>query len=85
MEGSLSPEALILFLVLAAAYLWPSIIAFRNDHPHKYGILFMNVFLGWTVVGWIAIAAASIFGCVTLEIMPIDLFQRPSRNALISL
>jgi hypothetical protein len=61
MDGSLSPEALGLFLVLAAAYLWPSVIAFRNDCPHKYAILLMNVFLGWTLVGWIAIAAASIF------------------------
>ena len=52
--GSFSPaHILILLLALPLAFL-PSIIAAARRHPKMLPILLVNIFLGWTVVGWIA-------------------------------
>ncbi|PBJ97556.1 hypothetical protein CMV24_02225 [Pseudomonas plecoglossicida] len=41
-------------LVTAALfYLPPSIIAWLRRHPNRVSILFLNLLLGWTVIGWI--------------------------------
>ena len=44
----------ILILVLAAClYLLPAIEAKRRNHPQGYAIAILNVFLGWTFLGWV--------------------------------
>jgi hypothetical protein len=35
-------------------YLLPAIVALSREHPLKILILALNVFLGWTAVGWAA-------------------------------
>ena len=40
----------LLFMFLL--YFFPSIIAAHRDHPNRTGILILNTFLGFTVVGW---------------------------------
>jgi len=47
---------LILAVIAAmlAAYIAPSLLAFRRNHPRRVAISLVNVFLGWSVVGWIA-------------------------------
>jgi hypothetical protein len=50
------PDVLIIFVgVFALAlYFVPSIIAKARDH-HQFGtILVLNIFLGWTFIGWSA-------------------------------
>ena len=42
----------IVLLVLLSMYLLPSIIAFRRQHPNRWSILALNVFLGYTGVVW---------------------------------
>lgn len=43
----------VLFLVLGMYFL-PSFIAFSRNHRNKVGILVLNIFLGWTFLGWVA-------------------------------
>jgi hypothetical protein len=37
------------------AYFFPTIAASRFRHPRQPTILYLNILLGWTVVGWIII------------------------------
>jgi nitric oxide reductase large subunit len=58
---------LIIWLLIAAlgaaAYLLPSIVAYRRGAPSLGTIVFINLFLGWTIVGW-AVAAGLAFGII---------------------
>ncbi len=54
-EG-LGALALVVLLIFVALYFLPTIIAFTEGHEHKGAIFFYNIFLGWTVVGWIVLA-----------------------------
>jgi hypothetical protein len=43
-----------LYLLLGLSiYLVPTIIAFQKKHPSKRSILFTNILIGWSVIGWI--------------------------------
>lgn len=40
-------------LILAAIiYFMPAIVAKKRVHPHREGIFLLNLFFGWTVIGW---------------------------------
>lgn len=43
--------------VLIALYFLPTIVALIRRHPNVGGILVVNLFLGWTLVAWIAALA----------------------------
>ncbi len=43
----------IIFLACVSAYLLPAIIAANRGHRQKIAILVLNIFLGWTFLGWI--------------------------------
>lgn len=36
-----------------ALYFLPSIIGFKKDQPNKVAIFLLNLFLGWSLVGWV--------------------------------
>lgn len=45
---------LILLIIVALwAYLMPTIIAEIRQAKHETGIVIVNLFLGWTLIGWI--------------------------------
>lgn len=44
----------ILFLFVAILYLIPTIVVLSNGHPYATGVVLLNIFLGWTLVGWVA-------------------------------
>jgi hypothetical protein len=48
-------EAVIVLLLLLAfaTYLLPTIIAVVRNHPNALAIYLINLFFGWTLVGWI--------------------------------
>ena len=53
-DGS-SPIAGFLLLVVAfVAYFLPTFIASKRNHPSGNGIGLLNIFLGWTGIGWLA-------------------------------
>jgi hypothetical protein len=44
---------MFLFLISAAIYFIPTIVAFDRRKANRYAILMLNIFLGWTFIGWI--------------------------------
>lgn len=52
-----------LLLLILPLYFAPIVVAFSRRHPHKYPILIVNLFLGWTFVIWV--------GCLAWSFMPI--------------
>lgn len=46
-------EIILVILFLLAIYLLPSINAFNRWHKDKKAVLALNLFLGWTAIGWI--------------------------------
>jgi RsiW-degrading membrane proteinase PrsW (M82 family) len=44
---------IIFILLLIALYFLPSIIAAKKEKPNKTSILILNLFLGWTLIGWV--------------------------------
>ena len=48
------------FLVALAVYLTPSVVAFTINRKHSRAVLTINLFLGWSLVGWaVSLAMAS--------------------------
>jgi len=46
-------EAIIFLLFLLALYFVPAIVAMSRDHKNKIAILALNIFIGWTLIGWV--------------------------------
>jgi hypothetical protein len=40
-------------LVGLCVYFLPTIVASHRHHPNAIGIFILNLFLGWSVVGWV--------------------------------
>jgi hypothetical protein len=43
----------VLIFIGLSMYLLPAILAFARSHNQAAAILLLNIFLGWTVVGWV--------------------------------
>ena len=55
-EGS----GFLILLFLGALYFLPTIAAYSRSHHQAGAILVINLFLGWTLIGWvIALAMAA--------------------------
>lgn len=52
----------LIFIACYFFYLIPAIIAFNGEKKNKGWILFLDFFLGWSIVGYIA---ALIWACVS--------------------
>jgi hypothetical protein len=44
---------LILLAISLAIYFIPSIVASNRNHKNVAAIVVLNLFLGWTVLGWV--------------------------------
>ena len=44
---------LILVILVLGAYFLPSIVAAARKHPNNTSIFFLNLLLGWSVIGWV--------------------------------
>ncbi len=47
-------------LIAFALYFLPTIFAGERKHPSGWGILAVNLFLGWTIIGWVGALAWSL-------------------------
>jgi hypothetical protein len=45
--------SVLLVLFIGIIYLIPAIIASRRSHPYSGRIFALNLFLGWTTIGWL--------------------------------
>ncbi|MGF6127271.1 putative membrane protein [Pseudomonas frederiksbergensis] len=51
----LSPVLSFAILALVVAvYFLPTLVAYRRYHPNGTSIAILNLFLGWTFIGWLA-------------------------------
>lgn len=44
---------LIMVLLIVGGYFLPTIIAVLRKHKNALGIGLLNLFLGWTMLGWV--------------------------------
>jgi hypothetical protein len=47
-------------VILAALYLLPTYIAYRRNHDNRVPIMVINLFFGWSLIGWVACLAWSL-------------------------
>jgi len=43
----------LFYLIIIVIYLFPSLIAYKRSHLNMDAILILNLFLGWTFLGWV--------------------------------
>ena len=55
-----SGSGFVILLIFLGAYLAPSIIAVARKHHQLAPIIVINIFLGWTVIGWVVALAMSV-------------------------
>lgn len=55
-----------------AAYFLPFLIAVRREHPSRLAILAVNVFVGWTLAGWVVALAWSLAAFTPKPIRPMS-------------
>ena len=66
--------ALTVIVVGLIIYFIPALIANHRKHPQMVPILLLDIFLGWTLVGWVAALVWSVlaFPDVPVNKMPIE-------------
>jgi hypothetical protein len=47
-------------ILLIPIYFLPGIVAHMRDHPQENPIVVLNLFLGWTLIGWVVALVWSI-------------------------
>lgn len=53
--------ALIILVVSSCVYVIPSALAWATNSKYKEAVLVVNIFLGWTLIGWVvALALATV-------------------------
>jgi hypothetical protein len=52
--GGLAPIHWVIILVLVVGYFVPSVVAVARGKKNALAILALNLFLGWTFLGWVA-------------------------------
>ena len=51
---------LMMPMLAMAIYLMPTFFAFERPHPRRLAVACINIFLGWTVLGWLASLAMAL-------------------------
>ena len=52
--------ALIIWLIIYF-YLFPWIVSLSRSHPNSLSIFALNLFLGWTLIGWVSALVWGLF------------------------
>lgn len=45
--------SLVIALFVFFMYMFPTIVAARYDHKNTQAISVLNIYLGWTFIGWV--------------------------------
>jgi hypothetical protein len=53
---------LVALIVLGLIYFTPAIVALRRWHRQRMAITMLNLFLGWSLIGWVG---ALVWACTT--------------------
>lgn len=52
--------AAVIFIIGFCLYFLPSLIAWLREHAYVNSITVINLFLGWTLIGWVVCLAWSL-------------------------
>jgi hypothetical protein len=63
------------FIVAPALYLLPTYEAWKNEHPNLTAIALVNIFLGWSLLGWVV---AIVWAFKKAEPVPVAVQQAAS-------
>jgi hypothetical protein len=50
----------IIAIIAIIGYFLPAIVAWRRGHPQQNPIFIINLFFGWTLIGWVVCLAWSV-------------------------
>jgi Ca2+/H+ antiporter len=50
-----STATVIILIVVLIIYMLPTLIAYGREHPRRQELTVINIFLGWTLIGWLAV------------------------------
>jgi hypothetical protein len=53
-------DAPLWMFLVPFVYMLPAMIAYRRDHMNRASILIVNLFFGWTMIGWVVCLAWSV-------------------------
>ncbi len=53
-------NGIIIAILIICLYFLPSIAAFRRGRKNKESVLVVNIFLGWTLIGWVVALAMAV-------------------------
>ncbi|MCP9877933.1 superinfection immunity protein [Cyanobium sp. A2C-AMD] len=53
MGSTLEAGVVLVILIAFEIYFLPSTFSFNRDQPNKFAILALNLFMGWTLIGWV--------------------------------
>lgn len=51
--GTIGLQEILLIIIFLVIYFLPSIIAKKNKKSNFRSIFLLNIFLGWTLIGWV--------------------------------
>jgi hypothetical protein len=46
---------ILMVLAIVLLYMLPTLIAFGRAYPRRQDVALVNILLGWTLIGWIAV------------------------------
>jgi uncharacterized membrane protein len=46
---------IIMLIFVVVIYMLPTLLAFGREHPRRNDIAVINILLGWTLIGWLAV------------------------------
>lgn len=64
------------FLLAPAPYLLPTFEAWKKGHPNLTAIALVNIFLGWSLIGWVG---AVVWAFKRPEVVPVVAAVTPTR------
>ena len=53
-EFASSLAGVLVLLLAVALYLLPTVVAYTRKHTNAVAIFVVNLFFGWTLIGWVA-------------------------------
>lgn len=81
-EATRATLSVLLLVAIAGLYLLPGIIAsFIRHHPNADAIGVINIFLGWTFLGWVVALAWSLTGPNMANTAPCPYCAEPIKRA----
>ncbi|MFJ1897417.1 MULTISPECIES: superinfection immunity protein [unclassified Streptomyces] len=59
-SSGVSIGVLLLIVLIVVAYFVPTVVAFARGVSNSGSVFVLNLFLGWTVVGWVVALAMAV-------------------------